>query len=122
VKPLGFSLDDRRMRRSGLDYREWAEVAVHEQLDDCLGQIPGQVWAATTKATRHYHEIAFEPGDAFLFGPETTGLPESLLASLGPERLLRIPMRPFSRSLNLSNSVAVMIYEGLRQQGFPDCR
>jgi len=122
IRPLGFTLDDRRMRRAGLDYREWADVAVYDSLDDCLAQIPGQVWAATTRAERLYHEVRFEAGDGLLFGPETQGLPASLLASLGPERLLRIPMRAFSRSLNLSNSVAVLVYEGLRQLDFPDCR
>jgi tRNA (cytidine/uridine-2'-O-)-methyltransferase len=122
VRPLGFVLDDRRLRRAGLDYREWADVAVHDSLDDCLSQIPGQVWAATTRAQRLYHEVCFEASDGLLFGPETRGLPASLLASLGPERLLRIPMLAFSRSLNLSNSVAVVVYEGLRQLNFPDCR
>ena len=119
IGPLGFELDDRRMRRAGLDYREYADLQVYPDLVSFLRQ-NGQprLFAATTKARRHYHQIDYQAGDAMVFGPETRGLPTELLASLGEAATFRIPMRPQSRSLNLSNAVAVVAYEALRQLGF----
>ena len=119
IRPLGFELDDRRLRRAGLDYHEWAEIQVHEDLQDLLDRFAGhRLFACTTKGGRAYTSARFQAGDLLLFGPESRGLPESLLDSLGPRQRLRIPMRPASRSLNLSNAVAVILYEAWRQQGF----
>jgi tRNA (cytidine/uridine-2'-O-)-methyltransferase len=119
IKPLGFELDDRRLRRAGLDYHEWAEVAIHESLAECLAAIdPRRVYAFTTRATRNYADAAFDAADLLLFGPETRGLPQGLLDSLPEDQRLRIPMLPGSRSLNLSNSVAVALYEAWRQRSF----
>lgn len=120
VRPLGFELDDSKLKRAGLDYHEWASLRVHDSLDDCLKTLPGRVFAFTTKGSRHFHSVAFAPGDAFLFGPETRGLPAEVLDSLSPEQRLRLPMRAESRSLNLSNTVAVAVYEAWRQFGFPE--
>lgn len=119
IRPLGFSLDDRLLRRAGLDYREWAEVHVHETLDACLeGLESPRILAISTRGDKSYAEVAFKPGDAFLFGAETRGLPAAILDALPPDQCLRIPMRPGNRSLNLSNAVAVLLYEAWRQQGF----
>jgi len=119
IGPLGFELDDRRMRRAGLDYREYADLQLYPDLVSFLRQ-NGQprLFAATTKAGRPYHQIDYQAGDAIVFGPETRGLPTDLLQSLGEAATFRIPMRPHSRSLNLSNAVAVVAYEALRQLGF----
>ncbi len=127
VEPLGFVLDDARMRRAGLDYREWADVRVHKNLDSCLGAIAvanrasamgDRTWALSTRGGRRYSDAVFGPDDVFVFGPESRGLPKSLLADAGPERVLRLPMQPGSRSLNLSNAVAVVLFEAWRQLGF----
>lgn len=119
IRPLGFTLDDSKLKRAGLDYHEWAEMQVHDTLDDFRRAVaPSRLFAFTTKGSRPYHDLAIEAGDAFLFGPETRGLPAELLASLPPAQKLRLPMRPESRSLNLSNSVAVVVYEAWRQMGF----
>lgn len=119
VAPLGFDLDDTRLRRAGLDYREWARVETHDTLDECLADIgETRVFALSTKGGRHVHDAAFRPGDTFLFGQETRGLPEDVLALAGPDRVLRIPMRPDVRSINLSNTVAIVLYEAWRQCGF----
>lgn len=119
IKPLGFDLDDKKLRRAGLDYHEWAEVRVYEGLHECLQTFaPRRVFAFTTKAQRCYAEVAFQSGDALLFGPETRGLPADLLHTLGTGQCLRLPMLPQSRSLNLSNTVAVAIYEAWRQLEF----
>lgn len=115
IEPLGFPLDDKRMIRAGLDYHEFADIAVHPELDACLKQITGTVYAFTTKATALYSEVTYKPGDALLFGPETRGLPEDIRAQ---SACVRLPMLPNSRSLNLSNSVAVAVYEAWRQNGF----
>ncbi|MHC6227835.1 tRNA (cytidine(34)-2'-O)-methyltransferase [Pseudomonas sp. X10] len=119
IEPIGFELDDKRLRRAGLDYHEYATLKRHESLAGCLESL-GQprLFAFTTKASHPYHEVAFQPGDAFLFGPESRGLPADVLDSLPPEQRLRLPMRPGCRSLNLSNTVAVTVYEAWRQQGF----
>lgn len=119
IRPLGFDLDDRNLRRAGLDYHEYAQVRVHDTLDACLASLPGvQAYAFTTKGSHPFHEARFQPGDAFLFGPESRGLPETLLRNFPPERRLRLPMLPHSRSLNLSNAVAVTVFEAWRQCGF----
>jgi len=119
VKPLGFSLEDAQLRRAGLDYHEWATVRQHDSLADCLGSL-GQprVFAISTRGARAHSDPTFAPGDAFLLGSESRGLPAELLASLPPEQILRIPMRTTERSLNLSNASAVVLYEAWRQQGF----
>lgn len=119
IEPLGFALDDRKLRRAGLDYHEFARIQVHTDWPAFLATIhPRCVYACSTKATRLYTDAAFRPGDALLFGPESRGLPEPLLLSFEPPSRLRIPMLPGSRSLNLSNAVSVMLYEAWRQQGF----
>jgi tRNA (cytidine/uridine-2'-O-)-methyltransferase len=119
VKPLGFELDEPRLKRAGLDYREFADIAVYEDLRTCL-DVLGQprVFALSTRGKTMHSTPNFESGDAFLFGPETRGLPQELLDSFPAEQRLRLPMQCQSRSLNLSNAAAVMIYEAWRQNGF----
>lgn len=120
VEPLGFDFDDKKLRRAGLDYREFAHVMRYPDLGHFLESHPHtRLLGATTRAKRSYHQLAYHEGDAIMFGPETRGLPEDVLASLGPERLLRLPMLPNSRSLNLSNATAVVVYEALRQLDYP---
>jgi len=118
IHPLGFELDDRRLRRAGLDYREFASVQEHASLQAFSDRVHARIHGVSTRAARIYTEVAFGAGDAFLFGPETRGLPVDILDELGTNRLLRIPMLPGSRSLNLSNAVAVLVYEAWRQQAF----
>ncbi len=119
VKPLGFDLSDKQMRRAGLDYHEYAELVVHDDWPGLLRAIAGRRrFAFTTRAARNYAEIAFRPGDVFVFGPETRGLPAELLADFADEARLRLPMLPGQRSLNLSNAVAVTVFEAWRQQDF----
>jgi tRNA (cytidine/uridine-2'-O-)-methyltransferase len=119
VAPLGFDLEDSKLRRAGLDYREWASVTLHASLDAFTQALrPPRTWAVSTRGQRCYSEIAYQPGDALLFGPETRGLPPRVLEDLGGDRTVRLPMVPQSRSLNLSNAVAVLVYEAWRQQGF----
>lgn len=119
IKPLGFDLDDKKLRRAGLDYHEWAEMRVYDGLHDCLQVFaPDRIFAFTTKARRCYAEASFQNGDVLVFGPETRGLPELLLKQLGPAQCLRLPMLPQSRSLNLSNTAAVALYEAWRQLRF----
>jgi tRNA (cytidine/uridine-2'-O-)-methyltransferase len=119
IHPLGFELDDRRLRRAGLDYRELATVQEHASLQDFTGSIrPARLWGVSTRGTRHYTGPQYAPGDAFLFGPETRGLPDDVLQSLGQAAVLRVPMIAGSRSLNLSNTVSILVYEAWRQQGF----
>lgn len=120
VEPLGFILDDKRLRRAGLDYREFAAVQVHPDVATLLAALPdSRLLAVSTRGRTPYHEAAYRANDAILLGPETRGLPASLLESLPPEQVLRIPMQEGSRSLNLSNAAAVLCYEALRQLGFP---
>ncbi|TFH87439.1 tRNA (uridine(34)/cytosine(34)/5-carboxymethylaminomethyluridine(34)-2'-O)-methyltransferase TrmL [Billgrantia azerbaijanica] len=127
VEPLGFVLDDRRLRRAGLDYHEWAAVRVHRDWDAFLAAAaPARVFAVSTRGRTGYHEPAYRAGDALVFGPETRGLPQALLDALPPAQRLRIPMLTGSRSLNLSNACAVLVYEAWRQLGFagaavPEC-
>ena len=119
VEPLGFQLEDKRLRRAGLDYREWADVRVHADWASCLAALgDSRLFALSTRGSTAYSEAAFRPGDSLVFGPETRGLPQALLDSLPPGQRLRIPMLAHSRSLNLSNSVAIVVYEAWRQQGF----
>jgi tRNA (cytidine/uridine-2'-O-)-methyltransferase len=121
IEPLGFELDDRRMRRAGLDYREWAEVRVHEDLPGCLSEsLTGgaSLWAFSTRGRRSHSEARFRAGDVLLFGPETRGLPDEVLNGLAADSILRVPMQPGSRSLNLANTVAVAAYEAWRQLDF----
>jgi tRNA (cytidine/uridine-2'-O-)-methyltransferase len=121
IEPLGFEPDDARLRRAGLDYHEYARVQRHASLDACLAALAApRVFALTTRATRRYDQVAYRDGDAFLFGPETRGLPENVLAALPSEQRLRLPMQPGNRSLNLSNAVAVTVFEAWRQLGFPN--
>ncbi len=119
VKPLGFRLDDRNLQRSGLDYHDLATVKVHSNLGDCLAALgDARMFAVETVGRRRYSEIQYQTGDAFLFGPETRGIPDAVLARLGPQNSVFIPMRPHSRSINLSNAVALVAYEAWRQLSF----
>ncbi len=119
IKPLGFTLDDRQLRRAGLDYHEWVNVQTYEGLEQFLEQVkPGRLLAYSTRAQRLFTDIVYRPGDALLFGPETRGLPQTVLDSLPPDQRLVLPMRPGVRSLNLSNAVAIAVYEAWRQGGF----
>ena len=123
IEPLGFSMTDKQLRRAGLDYHEFTEVEVHRDLAACLKKLGTQrVFCFSTKGKTSYVDIEYQKGDVLVFGPETRGLPAEVLASLPPEQILRIPMVSSSRSLNLSNAVAVVVYEGLRQQEFPETR
>ena len=119
IRPLGFSLDDKRLRRAGLDYHEWASVKTHvsfQAFADAAAFI--RLFAISVKGKRAYHEVAYQEGDALLFGPETRGLPDNLLRHSLVDSVLRVPMQPASRSLNLSNAAAVVLYEAWRQLGF----
>ncbi|KAA8978044.1 tRNA (uridine(34)/cytosine(34)/5-carboxymethylaminomethyluridine(34)-2'-O)-methyltransferase TrmL [Halospina sp. K52047b] len=121
IQPLGFQLDDRRMKRAGLDYREYASVSVHEDYRAFLEAEPirsGRLFGISTKGTNGHHQAAYQPGDTLMFGPETRGLPEDVLAGLPKGQVLRLPMVPERRSLNLSNAAAVVVYEAWRQLGF----
>lgn len=121
IEPLGFDIDDKRLRRAGLDYAEFAQMKVWKSLDECIqaGDFK-RIFACSTKGAESHATPKYEEGDAFIFGPETRGLPETYLASLPREQVIRIPMLPDSRSMNLSNSVAVIVYEAWRQLGFKD--
>ena len=119
ISPLGFELDDKQLRRAGLDYHEYTNLRVHDDLAACLQTLPGgRLFAYTTKGARAYHEVRYQAGDALLFGPESRGLPKDILESLTPEQRLRLPMLPHNRSLNLSNTVAIEVFEAWRQCGF----
>jgi tRNA (cytidine/uridine-2'-O-)-methyltransferase len=119
IRPLGFALEDRQLKRAGLDYHEYAALQVHDDLPAALAAIaPRRLFALSTRGTRRYDAPDYGPGDALLFGPETRGLPAEVLESVPPEQRLRLPMRPDNRSLNLSNTVALMVFEAWRQQGF----
>jgi tRNA (cytidine/uridine-2'-O-)-methyltransferase len=119
IEPLGFQLQDRLLRRAGLDYREWASVRVHPSLSAYLSAAASpRLFACTTRGKVAHNLAAFRADDALLFGPETRGLPDSVLDGVAEDRRLFIPMRPGNRSLNLSNAVAVVLYEAWRQNGF----
>ena len=124
VQPLGFSLDDAQLRRAGLDYHEYASLQVHDSLDLALATLarrdgrPPRLYALSTRGGARFDAPAFRTGDAFVFGSETSGLPDAVLDALPPAQRLRLPMQPHNRSLNLSNAVAVVVYEAWRQCGF----
>lgn len=119
IEPLGFELDDKRLRRAGLDYHEFAEVARYADLDSFIDRVkPKKIYAISTKGKISYTDAVFSEGDALVFGPETRGLPAVMLNSMQKENILRIPMLPDSRSMNLSNAVAVIAYEAWRQNNF----
>jgi tRNA (cytidine/uridine-2'-O-)-methyltransferase len=124
VEPLGFALDDRQLRRAGLDYHEYAQVRVHPSLADALATIAADAGSAprgfvlTTRGTVRFDKPRYAPGDVFVFGAETRGLPDEVLEAVPAAQRLRLPMRPGNRSLNLSNAVAVVVFEAWRQQGF----
>lgn len=125
VEPLGFSLEEKALRRAGLDYHETARVQVHASLAACLEALDtvnstARVFAVTTKGSMPYQQAAYQPGDVLLFGPETRGLPDEVLEDSQISARIRIPMRKDSRSLNLSNAVAIITYEALRQMDYPD--
>lgn len=123
IQPLGFSLDEKRLRRAGLDYRELTSVASWKNLSACLDSInPPRLFAFSSKVTSSYSDVSYAPGDALLFGPETRGLPATILDPMQDTRKVTIPMRDGNRSLNLSNSVAIAVYEAWRQCGFADAR
>ncbi|MFP8967637.1 tRNA (uridine(34)/cytosine(34)/5-carboxymethylaminomethyluridine(34)-2'-O)-methyltransferase TrmL [Pokkaliibacter sp. CJK22405] len=123
IEPLGFELDDKRLRRAGLDYHEFAPVQIHASLEAGLeATAGGQVYAFTTKGSRPHSDASFKSGDVLLFGPESRGLPAEVLAQFTGETRLRLPMLENSRSLNLSNTVAVAVYEAWRQLGYPQGR
>jgi tRNA (cytidine/uridine-2'-O-)-methyltransferase len=122
VKPLGFRLDDRSLQRSGLDYHDLARIKVHANLDGCVAELDGaRLFAVETGAPHRYSDIRYRRGDAFLFGPETRGLSGEVLHRAGAHDRVHIPMRPQSRSLNLSNAVALIAYEAWRQLQFEGC-
>lgn len=119
IHPLGFETDDRQLRRAGLDYAEAARVEHHDSLEAYLRDCrPSRLFGFTTRGRVDHCSIEWGEGDAMLFGPETRGLPPAVLARIGPARQVRLPMRPGSRSINLSNSVAIAVYEAWRQAGF----
>lgn len=119
IEPLGFDLSAPQLKRAGLDYHDLARVTVHPDLGTCLAALaPARLFVIETDGARAYHEARFGPGDCFLFGRETSGLPADLIRALPPHERLRIPMRPSNRSLNLSNAVAVVVYEAWRQAAF----
>ncbi|MDH2291634.1 tRNA (uridine(34)/cytosine(34)/5-carboxymethylaminomethyluridine(34)-2'-O)-methyltransferase TrmL [Cobetia sp. 10Alg 146] len=119
IEPLGFELEDKRLRRAGLDYHEWARVQRHACLDDFVATVkPARIFALSTRGRTAPHEASFQAGDALVFGPETRGLPQAMLDSLPREQVLRLPMLADSRSMNLSNAVAVVVYESWRQLDF----
>ena len=124
VRPLGFELEDRQLKRAGLDYHEYATLQVHDDLPAALAAIeqanatPARVFALSTRGRTRFDTPSYAPGDVFLFGPETRGLPGEVLDALPEAQRLRLPMRPDNRSLNLSNAVAVVVFEAWRQQGY----
>jgi tRNA (cytidine/uridine-2'-O-)-methyltransferase len=119
VEPLGFDVSAPSLRRAGLDYAEFVEMRVHADWSACLAALgEARRFAFSTKATTRHDTVAFQPGDAFIFGPETRGLPVDMIEALPPQQRVRLPLMPGNRSLNLSNSVAVAVYEAWRQQGF----
>lgn len=123
LKPLGFDITDKQLRRAGLDYHEYADLKVHETWADLTADLAGRrLFAFTTKGSGDFSQTRFQPGDVFVFGPETRGLPADVLAGFPPERRLRLPMLPIQRSLNLSNAVAVAVYEAWRQNDFGGAR
>jgi tRNA (cytidine/uridine-2'-O-)-methyltransferase len=119
IKPLGFTLEDKQLLRAGLDYHEFASVRVHDTLPNCLSVFdPVRVFALSTKGSQAFHQVRYRPGDAFVLGPESRGLPANVLSLFNAGQRVRLPMLPDNRSLNLSNTVAIAVYEAWRQCGF----
>jgi tRNA (cytidine/uridine-2'-O-)-methyltransferase len=119
VKPLGFDLSDAQLRRAGMDYSEIADLRVHENWEECLKALAGKrLFALSTRGSARHDKVAYREGDAFVFGPETRGLPQAMLDALPAEQRIRVPLVPGNRSLNLSNTVALVIYEAWRQLDF----
>ena len=119
IEPLGFELDDTKLKRAGLDYREYATVKTYSSLPEFMHSIqPPRVFGFSTHGLRNVYDVSYAKGDAFVFGPETRGLPLPIREQFGPERVLRIPLLPNNRSLNLSNAAAIVVYEAWRQTGF----
>ena len=119
IHPLGFSLEDKKMRRAGLDYKEWASITEHQSYQAMLDQLaPQRIFACSTKGRTNYNTPNYQPDDLFIFGPETRGLPASILEQYDSECVIRIPMREESRSINLANAVGIILYEAWRQNGF----
>lgn len=119
IKPLGFDMEEKALRRAGLDYHEWANVKIHENYDEFLAnEQPKRIFALTTRGKQTHSEVAFEKDDYLMFGPETRGLPEDIRERVPFEQWLRLPMMESSRSMNLSNTVAVMVFEAWRQHGY----
>jgi tRNA (cytidine/uridine-2'-O-)-methyltransferase len=122
VHPLGFSMDEKALRRAGLDYHEFVDLQEHADLTSCYQALGAsgsrRIFAISTRGARSYAEVSFQPNDVFMLGPETRGLPQDVLDDLPAEQILRIPMRPDNRSINLANAAAVLVYEAWRQHGF----
>ena len=119
IEPLGFELDDKRLRRAGLDYNEFQDLRIHPDWPTYLESVnPKNIYALSTKGTINYSSINYQPNDTLLFGPETRGLPEHILNSIGANNILRLPMQASSRSLNLSNTVAIVTYEAWKKIGY----
>ena len=118
IEPLGFSMDDKQLKRAGLDYHDMVNVRVHRDWESCAALLGPRRFALTTRGVHSPYEMRFEPGDVFVFGPEAEGLPEAFVAQFAPHARLRIPMIAGNRSINLSNAVAVVVYEAWRQNGF----
>ncbi len=119
IRPLGFELDDKKLRRAGLDYHEWVSVKEHDSLDAFIETVrPSRLFALTTKGSQLVSDVSFMDQDAFLFGPETRGIPEDILRNMGDDHCLYLPMKAESRSLNLSNTVAIVLYEAWRQLSY----
>lgn len=120
IRPMGFELDSTKLKRAGMDYREYATVVVHDSFDQYLvSESPGRLYAFTRNGAQSLADLAYGPGDAFLFGPESVGLPDELVDRPEVTSSVRIPMTPHTRSLNLANSVAIAVYEAARQAGYP---
>lgn len=123
IRPLGFTLEDKQLVRAGLDYHEFATLRVYETLQECLDTLdPTRTFALTTKGSHTFYQAIYQPGDAFLFGPESRGLPADVLDQFNARQRVRLPMLPHSRSLNLSNTVAITVFEAWRQCGFSGAR
>lgn len=118
IRPLGFDISEKAVRRAGMDYAELAAVRVWDSIEECLRELHSRWFAVSTRGVVRYDEVRFEAGDTFVFGPETRGLPQELLEACPPQHRLRLPMRAGNRSLNLSNAAAVLVYEAWRQQNF----
>ena len=116
IEPLGFKLEDKQLRRAGLDYHEWADIKIYNSIEDLKPD--KSVYAISTKGQKYYHQVSFNAGDYLVFGPETRGLPEEYLNRLDKDHILRLPMREHSRSLNLANTVSIVSYEAPRQNQF----